>query len=77
MTKYKAKPDTWFDEGTEAVPVTDFWECYIKPGEFDCSYIGQPLNPEYIKTEAACFCGMKDGKSDEEICCVDEFEIEG
>lgn len=26
MKRYFAKPNTWFDAGTEAIPVTDFWD---------------------------------------------------
>jgi hypothetical protein len=54
--KYIAKPDTWYDEGTEAVPVTSIWNV----NEND---------------QAAVFLGTKDGNPDEEMCCLDEFEI--
>jgi len=43
VVKYIAKPNTWFDVGTEAIPVTDFVEALnpfavfrgMKDGELD------------------------------------------
>ncbi len=61
-TMFKVRPDTWFDEGTYARPVTEFWECF-KDRE-----LTQP-------TMAAIFRGIKDGKPDEESCPIEEFDI--
>jgi len=58
--KYITKPNEWFDEGTEAVPVTGFWDCYNENGEL----VG-----------AAVFRGIRKGEVDEEVCCEDEFEM--
>ena len=60
--KYIAKPNTWFDEGTEAFPVTEFWD------GFDDWEMKYPLR-------AAIFRGIRNGKWDEESCGEYEFEI--
>lgn len=60
MRLYIAKPDTWFDEGTEAQPVTGFWDCETEDG---------------TKTKCAIFLGIRDGKPDEEGCTLEEFVI--
>lgn len=57
--RYKAKPDTWFDEGTTVKLVDDY-----RDGRRDTPF-----------GEAGLFRGYKDGKLDEEICPFDEFEI--
>lgn len=65
--KYIAKPNTWYDEGTEAVPVSDFWTLHL---------IKKNCFLTWIKYEtSAVFCGIKDGKEDEEVCCINEFNI--
>ena len=58
--KYIAKPGEWFDEGTEAIPVTEFWDTYDEDGK---------LCP------SAVFKGIRNEKEDEETCGLDEFEI--
>ncbi len=61
--RYIAKPDTWFDEGTEARPVTGFWDCStLEDGK-------------YVHTESAIFLGFRNGKLDEEGCSLLEFDI--
>lgn len=50
---YRAKPNTWFDEGTEVKLVDDY-----RP-----------------KLPCGLFCGLQDGKLDEEICSFNEFKI--
>lgn len=62
MVKYIAKPNTWFDEGTEAIPVTDFFEAYAD----------KELT---IRNDFAIFLGTKDGHPDEEECPISEFDI--
>ena len=61
--KYIAKADTWYDEGTEAFPLTEFFEAYDDTAMT-------------IRNDWALFEGIKDGKPDEETCCRDEFFIE-
>lgn len=60
--KYIAKPNTWFDEGTEAIPVSDF--CVA----FDDLEMTK-------RNDFAIFLGYRFGQPDEEICTLDEFEI--
>lgn len=60
MKRYRAKPNTWFDEGTE-VEILDV-----------LSSIWDDLDGVYIMT--VCAVGLKNGKLDEEICMMDEFE---
>lgn len=64
MRKYIAKPDTWFDVGTEAQPVTGFW---------DCGTLNE--DGEYVNTQSAIFLGIRNGKEDEEGCSLLEFEV--
>lgn len=59
--KYTAKPNTWFDEGTEAVPLTEIWKTSER---FNGPIIGSAL-----------FLGIRDGKEDEEVCSLSEFFI--
>ena len=63
--KYIAKPDTWFDEGSEATLLGELWN----------DYRDAKLT---IKSQSGLFLGYKNGKLDEEVCCIDEFiEIRG
>ena len=62
MIRYIAKPDTWFDAGTEAIPVTEFVEAYDDP-------------QMTIRNDCAVFRGVRNGQSDEETCSLTEFEI--
>jgi len=57
--KYIAKPNTWFDEGTEAVPIRDFWVNYVKLE---------------VQVSSSVFRGIRNGIHDEHICIVDDFE---
>ncbi len=59
--KYIAKADTWFDEGTEAIPIIDFVDAY---DDWEMT----KLNPFSL------FRGIRNGEVDEEICTIDEFE---
>lgn len=60
--KYVAKPDEWFDEGTEVKLIDDY--------RADSSmYFGGP------SMNAGLFEGLKDGKVDQEVCSFDEFDI--
>jgi len=61
--KYIAKPNTWFDEGTEAFPASGCWEAYNELGLINI-------------VRAAVFSGIKNGNPDEEICSEDEFDIQ-
>ena len=54
--KYISKKNEWFDEGTEAIPVTEIWD--VNETE-----------------KAAIFSGIRNGKPDEEMCGLDEFNI--
>jgi len=49
MIKYVAKPNTWFDEGSE-VSIT------------------------LLYSDMVLACGLHNGKIDEEVCGIDEFE---
>lgn len=51
--KYIAKPDEWFDAGTEAELIDDY-----RP-----------------RMNSGLFRGIYEGKSDEEVCSFEEFEI--
>lgn len=62
MKRYFAKPDTWYDEGTEAFPLTEFFEAYDD-------------HALTIRNDWALFEGIKDGKPDEETCTMAEFNI--
>ncbi len=62
MKKYITKSDRWFDVGTEAVPITEFWEEF-KDWEMTQSVM------------AAIFRGIRNGEPDEESCLADEFEV--
>jgi hypothetical protein len=78
MTRYIAKPDTWFDEGTEAWLDTDFRDV-DENGNY-CGYMSgvfhgiKTFDKEYAKAKST-----KVGKQwDSEVCSFDEFEeIEG
>ena len=63
IKRYTAKSGTWFDEGTEALPVTGFWNC------------DELEDGEYVTTQCAIFLGIRNGKPDEEGCTVLEFEV--
>lgn len=56
---YKAKPDTWFDEGTTVELIDDY-----RDGRTDTPFGTSGL-----------FRGYKNGNLDEEICFFEEFEI--
>lgn len=58
--KYKVKPDTWFDEGTEVKLIDDYRDAKFPNGAF---------------SDCGLFRGYKNGELDEEICPFDEFEI--
>lgn len=60
--KYIAKKNTWFDEGTEAVPISEFIEAY------------DDINMTK-RNDFALFRGTRNGNPDEETCPLDEFEI--
>lgn len=60
--KYIAKYHTWFDEGTVAIRLTDFWE------GFSDSEMTKPVR-------TALFQGIRCGFPDEEICCECEFDV--
>lgn len=62
--RYIAKSNIWFDEGTEALPVTELWDC----GALDDT-------GEYANTQAGIFLGIRNGQPDEEGCILFEFEI--
>lgn len=58
--EYVTKAGQWFDAGTTAKPVTDFWIAY----------------KDWAQAKAAryaLFEGIRKGKPDEEVCCEDEF----
>jgi hypothetical protein len=60
---YRAKPNTWFDEGTLVSLIDDYSDTQAICG----------------KHNKACgwglFEGIKDGKLDEEVCSFCEFEL--
>ena len=58
--KYIAKPNTWFDEGTEVEIMEGPWDST----DIDGNYIGFGL-----------FVGFRNGSLDEESCGLDEFDI--
>ena len=60
--KYIAKPNMWFDVGTEAVPITEFWDGFM---DWEMT----------IPIRVAVFEGIKNGTVDEETCGEREFEI--
>ena len=57
--KYIAKPDEWFDAGTEVKLIDDY-------RDNDAMFYNKSLN-------AGLFEGLKDGQIDQEVCCFDEF----
>lgn len=59
--KFLAKPDTWYDEGTEVKILQE--HCTV----FDAS--------RKILTLQVLCSGLKDGEIDEELCVMDEFYI--
>lgn len=62
--KYIAKPDEWFDEGTEVKLIDDYRSS-------SAMYFGG------ASMNAGLFEGLRDGKVDQEVCSFDEFlEIE-
>lgn len=65
MMKYIAKPDTWFDDGTEAKLIEYLYTSSKQwiDGE------------EYPGCDCGLFEGICEGKIDQEICGYDEFEI--
>jgi len=65
MKRYFAKPDTWFDVGTEAFLLGDVWDdnIYYRDTEM--------IEPKLL----AMFAGTRNGKPDEEPCDLDDFEI--
>lgn len=68
--KYTALPDTWYDEGTEAKVIAGPYDSYIPDGidKDNCP-------PDMNINGWALFEGIRNGKLDEETCCLDEFEI--
>lgn len=60
--RYITKPNKYFDAGTEATMLGESWEVYA---DYD----------EICPCRVAVFQGIKDGKPDEEVCSVDEFDI--
>ena len=60
--RFIAKKDTWFDEGTEAVLLGESWVGFADPALT-------------IRADAGLFAGIRDGKPDEEVCGLDEFDI--
>jgi len=60
--KYIAKPDEWFDVGTEVQLIDDYRAS-------SAMYFGGP------EMNAGLFEGLKDGKIDQEVCSFDEFDI--
>jgi hypothetical protein len=65
MTKYIAKPNTWFDEGTEVELLVNFRKCFRKGKDYN----------DLIPTEWGLFRGMCNGELDEETCDFLEFDI--
>jgi hypothetical protein len=59
--RYIAKANTWFDEGTEAVLLGEAWTAYE---DFE------------LKRSVAVglFEGFRNGKLDQEVCPVTEFD---
>ena len=62
MKKYIAKPNTWFDEGTE-ITIIDDYNQELWNAEFNCW------------SAHVLASGLKNGKYDEEMCCMYEFEV--
>jgi hypothetical protein len=69
MTKYIARPDTWFDEGTEVKLVDDYrtsnvkWNAGLFYGWRTC------VNPKSENRKLGERC------MDEEVCDFDEFDV--
>lgn len=61
--RFIAKPNTWYDEGTEAFVVDD------------CVWDGFADREMRIPMKAGLFRGLRNGQWDEETCGFDEFEI--
>ena len=58
--RYIAKKDTWFDEGTEVKLIFDYRKVKRHPDDDDWGL----------------FSGIRDGRPDEEVCSLDEFDVE-
>lgn len=74
MTKYIAKPDTWFNEGTKCILQSDFRDGNFNIGLFRGTYTVGP-NEGYDKFWHKR--GHKEGDQVEmnEVCNFDEFDI--
>lgn len=76
MTIYRAKPDTWFKEGTVAELIESFYTNDGKEfGIFRGTYIVGP-NEGYDKFWHDKGFGEGDEVVMNELCCFDEFEEE-
>tara|TARA_R110000772_G_scaffold249530_2_gene363829 strand:+ start:21506 stop:21730 length:225 start_codon:yes stop_codon:yes gene_type:complete len=66
--KLTAKPDTWFDEGTEVYDYGSDYENKVRITwlEFE----------EWKKSGMILARGLRNGKTDGEACGIDEFEVE-
>lgn len=68
FVKLTAKPDTWFDEGTEVFIVDlGYGELRRRVDEF--AFVG-------VKTFSGVYLGLRNGEWDEEFCPPDEFDRE-
>lgn len=61
MVRYIAKPDEWFDSGTEVKLIDDYRTS-------DAMIYHKSLN-------AGLFEGLRNGVLDQEVCDFDEFEV--
>lgn len=61
MVSYIAKPDGWFDTGTEVKLIDDY-------RNNDSMFYHKSLN-------AGLFEGFRNGLLDQEVCDFDEFEV--
>lgn len=61
--RFIAKPDEWFDAGTEVRLIDDYRDS-------DEMIYNRSLN-------AGLFEGFRNGLLDQEVCCFDEFDIVG
>lgn len=71
--KFVAKPNTWYDEGTEAELLADLGahQCYDTDDG-----VGENGKPIMHDCRSGLFKGIKQGAEDEEVCAFCEFEIE-
>lgn len=62
--KYIANNISWFDEGSEAYPLTEFYDSNIEQDDGTTTL-----------TKSALFTGIRNGMPDDEVCSLLEFNV--